>query len=125
MSGSLMQGITGHLQNSGYTIEEQKGYCTFEHPEKMWFVVQETTNGLVFSSVVTGDTELDPQVPENLSLVNDINRNSAISSFNISEEKGLQIKTFYCGSYDQAVFGSFLELWEHDLNLFFEMMESQ
>ena len=77
MSGSLMEEVSTYLQNSGYSIEEQQGYCTFEHPEKMWFAVQETEKGLVFSTVVTGDTELDPQVSENLSLVNLINRNSA------------------------------------------------
>jgi hypothetical protein len=123
MSGSLMEEVSTYLQNSGYTIEEQQGYCTFEHPEKMWFAVQETEKGLVFSTVVTGDTDLDPQAAENLSLVNLINRNSAISSFNISEEHGLQVKAFYPGLYDHSTFSSFLELWNHDLNLFFDMLE--
>ncbi len=123
MSGSLMEEVTTYLQNSGYSVEKQQGYFTFEHPERMWFAVQETDKGLVFSTVVTGDTDLDPQTAENLSLVNLINRNSAISSFNISEEHGLQIKAFYPGPYDQSCCGSFLELWDHDLNLFFEMLE--
>lgn len=124
MMGTLMEDVCAHLQNSGYSIENQQGYCTFEHPEKMWFAVQETEKGLVFSTVVTGeDTELDPQTVENLSLINLINRNSAISSFNISVEHGLQIKSFYPGLYESNSFGGFLELWEHDLNLFFEMLE--
>ncbi len=123
MSGSLMEEVSTYLQNSGYSIDEQQGYCTFEHPEKMWFAIQETEKGLVFSTVVTGDTELDPQTPENLSLVNLINRNSAISSFNISEENGLQVKAFYPGLYDNTTFGSFIELWDHDLNLFYKMLE--
>lgn len=125
MSGSLMENVTKYLQNSGYSLEKEDGYVTFEHPEKMWFAIQEAADGLVFSSVVTDNSELDVNKPENLSLVNIINRNSAISSFNISEDNGLQIKTFFSGAYDENVFQSFVELWEHDLNLFFEMMEKK
>ncbi len=124
MDGSLMKNVTDHLMAAGYTSEQMEGYSTFEHPEKMWFAAQDTDMGLVFSSLVTGDTELDSQVLDNLTLVNVINRNSAISSFNISEENGLQVKSYYPGEYDQAIFKKFLELWEHDLNLFFEMIDS-
>jgi hypothetical protein len=120
-----------HLEYLGYDLlkEEIKGVIKYhaDHPFFGGIILDEYFCGVI-STDFYGPNEHTQNKDKNYELlktINDLNRKTYVSIYNLGDDGLIRKTGFYLGTYNKKAFGSFVQLWNWDINTEWEHKDFQ
>ena len=107
----------GHLEYFGYQTEnfgESPGFMAQTEGYGRIFV-RPLGRGIVHSNYWNIAEHASDQDVELLSIVNELNRSSYVSTYSVLEDGSLRIDAIYYGEYARQLYGEFMESYHRDI----------
>lgn len=106
--------ITTHLEFRGYSWEEEEGWLTFVHEERLPFILMAFRGGILIQSWFDGTEYAAEHSDEFRIVVNSLNTSATVMRFYIEEDGDLAMEAWYPGTYNKQTFSAFVDAWIED-----------
>lgn len=107
----------GHLEYFGYhteSFDESPGFMAQTEGYGRIFV-RPLGRGIVHSNYWNIAEHASDQDVELLSIINELNRSSYVSTYSVLEDGGLRIDAIYYGEYARLLYGEFMDSYHRDI----------
>lgn len=115
MASTSLEQIVTHLEFLGYQIERDKDVVKARHQTKVNILLRDFRGGVLLTSIFGCQDHAKKNRAAYLDFINAMNQKATIIRYYADSDSDFFMEAWFPGTYDRAVFGSFLELWEEDI----------
>jgi hypothetical protein len=115
MASAILDQMVTHLQFLGYSVERDGDIVKARHPTRVNILLRDFRGGVLLTSIFGCKDEAKRNRPAYMDFVNLMNQKASVVRFYADKDSDFFMESWYPGTYDRALFGSFLELWDEDI----------
>lgn len=115
MASTNLDQMVTHLQFLGYQVERDGEIVKARHQTKVNILLRDFRGGVLLTSIFGCQDSAKKKRADYLDFINLMNQRATIIRFYADKDSDFFMEAWYPGTYDRAIFGSFLELWDEDI----------
>jgi len=115
MASMTLDQMVTHLQFLGYEVERDGDIVKAKHRTKVNILLRDFRGGVLLTSIFGCKDQAKKNRAAYQDFINLMNQKATVVRFYADKDSDFFMESWYPGTYDRAIFGSFVDLWDEDI----------
>jgi hypothetical protein len=115
LASMILDQMVTHLQFLGYEVERDGDIAKARHQTRVNILLRDFRGGVLLTSIFGCKDEAKSDRVSYLDFINLMNQKATVVRFYADKDSDFFMESWLPGTYDRAIFGSFLDLWDEDI----------
>ena len=115
MASMILDQMVTHLQFLGFEVERDGDIVKARHRTRVNILLRDFRGGVLLTSIFGCQDNAKRNRSGYLDFINLMNQRATVVRFYADKDSDFFMESWYPGTYDRALFGGFLDLWEEDV----------